>query len=74
MSKIHITDRKFNSAGPAAIIAWKSSTNLKMAFAKKTSKLTDKLDCKRKTAAGYYRFKQLGFNNGDEIEDWLEAE
>lgn len=37
--------------------------------------LADKLDRHRRIAtAAYYRSKRRGFNNGDEIKDWIEAE
>jgi len=74
MSRANSTDRKLNPAGLAEIISRKSATNLKSTFANKGPKLTDKLDCKRKAASGYYRFKRLEFNNRNEIEEWLDAE
>ncbi len=74
MSRAHSTDRKLNSVGPAEIIFRGLATNIRNKFANKVPNLSDKLDRKRRTAVGYYRFKRLGFNNGDEIEDWLDTE
>ncbi|TDI72834.1 MAG: DUF2934 domain-containing protein [Betaproteobacteria bacterium] len=44
-------------------------------YTKQTLCLAYKLDRHRRIAtAAYYRSKQRGFNNGDEIKDWIEAE
>jgi len=73
MSKKHSTERKRDPVGLAEDIAIKSAANLKSIPAKKVPNLTDKLDCKRRIATGYYRSKRRGFNTGNEIEDYLEA-
>jgi len=74
MSRKHSTKRKPISIGPVEIVAGKSKVKLKSIPTKKVPNLTDKLDRKRRVAAEYYRSKRRGFNNGDEIEDWLEIE
>ncbi|TFG74108.1 MAG: hypothetical protein E4H21_11390 [Thermodesulfobacteriales bacterium] len=71
MSNKHSAERKLNPAGPGKVIAEKSETKLRSIPTKKVLNSTDRLDRKPSIAAGYYRSKRRGFNNGDEIEDWL---
>ncbi len=74
MSSKHITASKHDPAGPAGIIVSKSVANLKSVPTKQAPDLTDKLDRKRRITTAYYRSKRRGFNSGNEIQDWLEAE
>ena len=75
MSSKRITASKHDPAGPAEITASKSVAKLRSIPTKQAQSLTNRLDRQQLIAiAAYYLAERRGFNSGDEIKDWLEAE
>ena len=75
MSSKRIKASKHGPAGPAEIIVSKSVAKLRNVPPKQAQSLTNRLDRQQLIAiAAYYLAERRGFNSGDEIKDWLEAE
>lgn len=72
---------KHNSAGRSeptkvsGVIVNKAVENFKEGSPKKIRSEANKADRQQRIAtAAYYRAEQRGFNSGNEMQDWLEAE
>ena len=62
-------------AGSAGIIVSKAVENLNSPPTKQVQSVTNGIDRHEMIAtAAYYLAERRGFNSGDEIQDWLEAE
>ncbi len=67
--------RKGKSTTPSGVIISKAVERLGGKPTHHKQNLTNGIDRHEMIAmAAYYRAQKRGFNNGDEIQDWLEAE
>ncbi len=63
------------SAAPSEVIVSGALENLKSASTTQTQSALNGADRQKMIAtAAYYLAERRGFNSGDEIQDWLEAE
>ncbi len=75
MSRKLNTARKSESTKPSGVIINKAVESLGHTPTHHKQNVTNGIDRQEMIAiAAYYRAEQRGFNSGDEIQDWLEAE
>jgi hypothetical protein len=75
MTKKHTAASKSNSADSAGFIVNEAVANLRDTSSQHNQNVTNGIDRHEMIAmAAYYRSQKRGFNNGDEIQGWLEAE
>lgn len=68
------TDKKTKTSDVAAPRAANLNGDTRSSGAKKPAKLSSEERQRMIEEAAYYRAEQRGFNNGSEIQDWLDAE
>jgi hypothetical protein len=75
MSSKMNTARKSESTEPSEVIISKALENPENTPTYHKQNVTNGVDRQEMIAtAAYYRAERRGFNSGDEIQDWLEAE
>ena len=69
------TRSKSDSTEPSGVIAGKAVESLKKSPTQHKQNVTNGADRHEMIAmSAYYRSQKRDFNNGDEIQDWLDAE